>query len=195
MMMSMSTRSNMSAPVPRRPGSSPRSFSAPRSSRAVRVLALGVGDKAPAFSAKDQNGKTVSLSSLQLPIIGKAVVLAFYPSDGSPGCTKEMGAFRDAIAEFKKAGAVVVGVSKGTVESKKEFATDLDLPFTLINDENDEIRTAYGVKAELFGALPGRETFVIAKDGTIVARYSDAFGFDKHVLKSLEALEPATVMA
>merc|ERR1719231_1633415 len=115
----MSKKNAMACRVSARPQ---RSSRATRPARSLRVLALGVGDKAPAFSAKDQNGKTVSLSSLQLPLIGKAVVLAFYPSDGSPGCTKEMGAFRDAIAEFKKAGAVVVGVSKGTVESKKEFA-------------------------------------------------------------------------
>ena len=108
---------------------------------------------------------------------------------------QEMSAFRDAIAEFKKVGAVVVGVSNGTVESHKEFAGDLDLPFTLLADEDDAIRTAYGVKPALFGALPGRETFVIAKDGTIVARYADMFGVEKHITQALAALEPALVAA
>ena len=59
-----------------------------RAARTPAARALGVGDKAPAFSAKDQNGKTVTLSGLQLPLIGKSVVLAFYPADATPGCTK-----------------------------------------------------------------------------------------------------------
>ena len=78
-----------------------------------------VGDTAPNFSLKDQNGATVSLKSLQPPIFGKEVVLFFYPNDGSPGCTKQANAFRDAVAEFKALGAVVVGVSNGSQESHK----------------------------------------------------------------------------
>lgn len=78
-----------------------------------------MGDTAPNFSLKDQNGATVSLKSLQPPIFGKEVVLFFYPNDGSPGCTKQANAFRDAVAEFKALGAVVVGVSNGSQESHK----------------------------------------------------------------------------
>ena len=101
---------------------------------------------------------------------------------------------RDSIEErFSEAfDKINQGIHK---ESHKEFAGDLDLPFTLLADEDDAIRTAYGVKPALFGALPGRETFVIAKDGTIVARYADMFGVEKHITQALAALEPALVAA
>eukprot|EP00793_Prasinoderma_coloniale_P001109 PRCOL_00006100-RA len=163
--------------------------------RRSAARSLAVGEKAPNFKLADQNGTQVSLSGLQLPLIGKPVVLFFYPSDGSPGCTKEAGAFRDAIGEFKAAGATVIGISNGSIDSHKQFQLENDLPFALLCDDNDEVREAYGVKPALFGALPGRETFVIAKDGTCVMAFNDLFDSTAHVGKALEALQPANVMA
>lgn len=163
-----------------------------RATTAVRqpmsVAALTVGDKAPVFTLKDQNGKEVSLKKFQ-GLLGKPVVLYFYPKDNSPGCTKEAKAFKDSYAAFKKIGAEVIGVSSDSAESHKEFKQSLDLPFTLLADEAGEVRQLYEVPKDLFGLLDGRQTFVIGKDGAIKLIFNDQFGPEKHVEQALAALE------
>ncbi len=103
---------------------------------------LNVGDKAPAFSALDQNGKTVTLSDLK----GKSIVLYFYPRDMTPGRSVEACAFRDGQVSFKKKGAVVLGVSKDSRSSHRKFAEKYSLPFPLLVDEDFKIMKAYGVR-------------------------------------------------
>ena len=107
-------------------------------------LKLKEGDVAPEFSAATNGGGKVSLADLR----GKNVVLYFYPKDDTPGCTKEACAFRDYFAEFKKAGAVVLGVSTDPVKSHDKFAVKFKLPFTLLADEDKKIVQAYGVWGE-----------------------------------------------
>jgi peroxiredoxin Q/BCP len=131
-------------------------------------LKLKAGDPAPEFSAATNGGGRVSLADLR----GKNVVLYFYPRDDTPGCTKEACAFRDYFAEFKKAGAVVLGVSTDPVKSHDKFATKFELPFTLLADEDKKIVTAYGVWGEK--TFMGRKyqgthrvTFLIGPDGRI----------------------------
>ena len=80
-------------------------------------LKLKEGDKAPEFTAMTNEGATVSLSDYK----GKNVILYFYPRDNTPGCTKEACAFRDEFAEFKKKGAVVLGVSTDSPKSHAKF--------------------------------------------------------------------------
>lgn len=82
----------------------------------------------------------------------------------------------------------VIGVSSDSVESHKEFKGDLGLPFTLLSDEDGEVRKAYGVGKDLFGFLEGRETYVIDKKGVVQLKFNDQFGPEKHVDKALEAL-------
>jgi peroxiredoxin Q/BCP len=104
-------------------------------------LKLKEGDRAPDFTAAGNGGVTVKLSDLK----GKPVILYFYPKDDTPGCTKEACAFRDAYLDFKKAGAVVLGVSTDSAKSHDKFADKFKLPFTLLADEDKKIVEAYGV--------------------------------------------------
>ena len=114
-------------------------------------MSIAVGDKAPDFKLRDQNGKDVSLAGFRGK---KAVVLYFYPKDETPGCTKEACSFRDSYEEFVKAGAEVIGVSGDSVNKHKSFAEHHRLPFTLLADDGNLLRKAYGVPATLW-LLPG----------------------------------------
>ncbi|CAK0787409.1 hypothetical protein CVIRNUC_010629 [Coccomyxa viridis] len=153
----------------------------------IRNGNVQVGDKAPDFALTDQTGKTVKLSKFQ-GIFGKPVVLYFYPSDGSPGCTKQAAAFTQSYDAFKKAGAVVLGVSGDDVDSHVKFIGDQQIPFQLLADEGNKVRQQYGVKKDLLGLLEGRETYVIGKDGTVKLVYNNQFGPESHIEKALEAL-------
>ena len=123
---------------------------------------------APGFSASTEDGTTVSLSDFK----GKPVILYFYPRDDTPGCTKEACAFRDAFAEFRKKGAIVLGVSTDPVKSHSRFVAKYKLPFALLADEDKKLVNAYGVWAEK--RFMGRKymgthrvTFLIGPDGRI----------------------------
>jgi peroxiredoxin Q/BCP len=129
---------------------------------------LNEGDKAPDFTAKDQNGKTVSLSDYK----GKNVILYFYPKDDTPGCTAESCDFRDNYQSLLSKGYEVIGVSTDDEKSHKKFETKYSLPFTLIADEEKSIVEAYGVWVEknMYGKQymgTARTTFIIDGDGTI----------------------------
>ncbi|GAB3920044.1 thioredoxin-dependent thiol peroxidase [Mucilaginibacter myungsuensis] len=129
---------------------------------------LKEGDKAPNFTAKDQNGKEVSLSDFK----GKTTILYFYPKDDTPGCTAEACDFRDNYQSLLSKGYEVVGVSTDSEKSHKKFETKHSLPFTLIADESKEINEAYGVWVEknMYGKKymgTARLTFIIDGDGII----------------------------
>ena len=125
------------------------------------------GNKAPDFSGKNQDGKTIKLSSFRGK---KKVVLYFYPKDMTPGCTTEACDFRDQFKEFKN--TVILGVSVDSPERHRKFIDKYNLPFELIADENKKICTKYGVWQEkkLYGkTFMGivRSTFIIDKAGTV----------------------------
>ncbi len=131
-------------------------------------LKLKEGDKAPAFSAPTNGGGQLSLAELK----GKNVILYFYPKDDTPGCTKEACAFRDHFADFKKKGAIVLGVSVDPVKSHDKFVEKFKLPFPLLADEDKKIVEAYGVwgqKSFMGRKYMGihRVTFLIGPDGKI----------------------------
>ncbi len=126
------------------------------------------GKKAPAFSLKDQGGKTVKLADFA----GKHVVLYFYPKDSTPGCTQEACDFRDGHAKLLKKGAVVLGVSPDSEKSHAKFATKYSLPFPLLVDSDHALAEKYGAWGEkvLYGRkFMGiiRSTFLIAPDGKV----------------------------
>jgi thioredoxin-dependent peroxiredoxin len=132
------------------------------------MITLKEGDKAPAFSGKDQNGKKVALSELK----GKKVVLYFYPEDDTPTCTVQACNLRDNYALLKKHGFEVIGVSPNDEKSHKKFETKFNLPFTLLADPDHAIINKYGVWGEkqMFGNKymgVHRTTFVINEKGII----------------------------
>ena len=124
-------------------------------------MALSVGTDAPAFTAKDTNGNTVSLSDFA----GKTVVLYFYPKDDTPGCTKQACSFRDAYADYQGKDVIVLGVSKDDESSHQQFTNKYNLPFPLLADTDGAIIKAYDVDG---GGYAKRVTYVIDGTGKIV---------------------------
>lgn len=146
---------------------------------------LQIGDKIPDFSLQDQHGKTITSQSL----LGKgALVIYFYPKDDTPGCTKEACSFRDNFEAFTDINATVVGISADNVQSHKKFAKKYNLPFTLLSDNNNDVRKQFGVKGDFFGLIPGRVTFVANAKGEIIYVFSSQSKATEHITKSLEAI-------
>jgi len=132
------------------------------------MIKLKEGDKAPAFTGIDQDGRKVSLADFK----GKKVVLYFYPQDMTPTCTVQACNLRDNFSMLKKKGFEVIGVSPDEVAKHKKFEQRNKLPFTLIADISHKILDKYGVwdQKQLFGhKYMGvlRTTFVIDEKGII----------------------------
>ncbi len=129
---------------------------------------LTIGQKAPAFTGKDQNGKAISLKDY----LGKKVVIYFYPQDDTPTCTVQACNLRDNYALLKKEGFGIIGISPDAEAKHKKFETKYNLPFTLIADDKLKIIEKYNVWGEkkLYGrAYMGlhRTTFVLDEKGII----------------------------
>ena len=145
------------------------------------MASVQVGDHAPDFTLTSQSGQQVSLAEFRG---SKAVVLFFYPKDGTAVCTKEACSFRDAYEDFVQAGAVVIGVSSDSAESHQAFASGHRLPFVLLADTDGSVRKAFGVPKTL-GIMPGRVTYVIDKEGIVRHVFSSQFAADRHVAEAL----------
>ena len=146
------------------------------------------GHKAPAFTLKDQAGKTHSLKDYA----GKPLVLYFYPKDDTPGCTTEACNFRDALPDFSKVKATVLGVSVLDTASKAKFAAKHKLNFPLLADEDHQVADKYGAWQErsLYGRKfmgVARTTYLIAPDGKVEQRW-DKVKVDGHADEVLDAL-------
>ena len=115
------------------------------------------------------------------------VVLFFYPKDDSPGCTREVCAFRDYFEEFGKLDAEIIGISSDSVESHRSFAAKHDLSFALLSDERGNIRRLYGVP-KTFGLFPGRVTYVIDKEGVVNHVFASQLSVERHVQEALTVL-------
>lgn len=150
-------------------------------SRAQNTNQLAIGDKAPAFTAKTDDGSTWKLADY----VGKKnVVVYFYPAAMTGGCTKQACAYRDAQPAIESANAVVVGISGDNVEGLKLFKKAENLNFTLLSDQTGEIAKSFGVPLKdggtitrevegksydlVRGATASRWTFIIDKKGNIV---------------------------
>ncbi len=146
---------------------------------------MGVGDKAPIFSLPDINGKTIHLKDY----IGKKIlVVYFYPKDETAGCTTEACTFRDRYELFKKAEAEVIGISGDSIESHTNFSSKYKLPFILLSDVDNSVRTSYGVKST-FGIIPGRVTYIIDRKGIIRHIFVSQFNPKKHVDEALKIID------
>lgn len=129
---------------------------------------LEINKKAPSFTAKDQQGNTVSLKQF----LGKKVILYFYPQDATPTCTVQACNLRDNFALLTKQGFIVIGVSPDDANSHQKFATKQQLPFILLDDSNKKMIEKYGVWGEkqLYGRQYmglHRTTFLIDEKGII----------------------------
>ena len=128
---------------------------------------LPVGAEAPDVEAVSAGGASTRLSSLR----GQTVVVYFYPADGTPGCTREACAFRDAWTKLESARVAVIGVSSQSRESHLAFEKDQHLPFPLAADESGGVQRAYGVPKGLFGY--SRVSFLVDATGKIVRVWPD----------------------
>ena len=132
------------------------------------AITLKVGDKAPVFNAKNELGKTISLTDYK----GKKLVLYFYPKDDTPGCTAEACDLRDNYHTLLSQGFEILGVSPDNQAKHQKFIAKYELPFSLLSDEDNAVATAYGTWSEksmygktYMGIL--RTTFVIDEKGKI----------------------------
>jgi thioredoxin-dependent peroxiredoxin len=113
------------------------------------------GGQAPDFTLTDQDGQPVTLSALR----GRNVVLYFYPKADTPGCTKQACGVRDHAADYEEANAVVLGISKDPVENLRKFADKYGLPFTLLSDDGNAVKEAYGAGK--------RSTVIVDPEGNV----------------------------
>lgn len=149
---------------------------------------LEAGSKAPDFTLKDQNGKTVTLSDYS----GSTVVLYFYPKANTSGCTTQACGVRDHKSDYANAGATVIGVSPDEVKAIKKFDDTNGFGFTLLADKDHKVADLYGtwVEKSMYGNKymgVQRATFIINGDGKI-ARVFPKVQPKKHddvVLKAL----------
>jgi peroxiredoxin Q/BCP len=139
------------------------------------------GQKAPAFSLLGNDGKEHSL----LDYRGKKVVLFFYPKDSTPGWTKEACGFRELNTQIEKAGAVVLGISKDSVDSHNKFAGKFNLPFVLLSDPKADVMKkyrAFGKKMMYGKTVEGtiRSTLVIDSKGDVIKHWPAVKKADQH---------------
>ena len=150
---------------------------------------LEEGKKAPAFTLRDEAGKSVSLGDYA----GKDVVVYFYPKDDTPGCTKEACGFRDAWKELQALGVAVLGVSPDGAMSHQRFASKYKLPFPLLSDPAKAVMEKYGAWGEktmygkkVIGVI--RSTVWIGPDGKVKKHWKRVAKAEAHPEEVLEAL-------
>jgi thioredoxin-dependent peroxiredoxin len=155
---------------------------------------IAAGDSAPDFTLADQGGNEVTLSDLR----GETVVLYFYPRADTPGCTIQACGVRDRGAEYRAAGARVLGVSPDTVKDVKKFADKFDLDFTLLADADHAVAEKYGVWGErsMYGRTymgVQRTTFLIDPEGSVAKLFPNVSPktHDDMVLAALGELKSA----
>ena len=154
-------------------------------------MSVSVGDSAPTFSAATDGDGKLDLAALK----GRKVVLYFYPKDDTSGCTKEACGFKEALPDFSKLDAEILGVSKDSVKSHDKFKAKYDLPFKLVSDEDGSICENYGVWVEksMYGRKYmgiERATFLIDEEGVVqgVWRKVKVPGHVDAVLKAAQEL-------
>jgi peroxiredoxin Q/BCP len=149
-------------------------------------------NKAPAFTLPTDEGGKVRLADFR----GRPVVLYFYPKDDTPGCTREACAFRDRRADWKKLGAVVLGISADDLASHGKFRKKFDLNFPLLSDVDHAVAEKYGAWREknMYGKKSmgiQRSTYLIDRDGKVakVWKRVNVDGHDQQVLEALWELD------
>jgi len=129
---------------------------------------LTIGMKAPDFTLMNQDHEPISLSNFQ----GKKVVLYFYAKDHTPGCTRQSAAFAKYYQKYQELGVTIIGISRDSVASHRQFADKNKLPFILLSDPDRKVIESYGVWQEkkMYGKTAmgiARSTFIIDENGWI----------------------------
>ena len=152
------------------------------------LAALKTGDKAPDFTLQSSLGGKVSTFHLADALKAGPVVLYFYPAAFTPGCTIEAHMFADAIGDYKKLGATVIGVSHDGIEKLNKFSvSECRSKFAVAADTDQAVMKAYDAVLAQAPQYANRTSYVIAPDGTILYTYT-ALNPDKHVENTLGAL-------
>ena len=147
---------------------------------------LQTGDKLPDFTLPDQNGEPFDIREVRGEHI---LVIYFYPKDDTPGCTKEACSFRDQFEDLTDKGAYVIGISSDSPESHEQFKKKYQLPFTLLSDQDKEVRNLFGVPTSLMGLLPGRVTYIIDRNGLIRQVFNSQLNAEQHVEEASKVIE------
>jgi thioredoxin-dependent peroxiredoxin len=146
------------------------------------MIAPGIGDLAPDFTLPGTGGREYTLSEYR----DQRVVLAFYPGDFTPGCTRQMCSYRDNFTDFQRLDAVVLGISPQGVESHESFTAKHGFPFPLLADPEKKVIDAYGVGAPVIGVR--RSIFLIGGDGVVQYRHVGLLGMTFRKSKELAAI-------
>jgi peroxiredoxin Q/BCP len=154
-------------------------------------MTVAIGKPAPKFDMPADGGGRISLAALK----GRRVVLYFYPKDDTPGCSAEACGFRDALPDFRRVNAVVIGVSRDSVAAHDKFKAKYDLPFVLASDADGKTSAAYGtwVEKSMYGRKymgMERSTFLIDEKGIVrgLWRKIKVKGHVEDVLEAVKAL-------
>jgi peroxiredoxin Q/BCP len=126
---------------------------------------LAPGSVVPDLSGPDQAGTMRRVADER----GHPLVVFFYPKDGTPGCTKEACAFRDAWERYRQAGVQVFGVSADEQKSHEQFAKEQRLPFPIVADPGHAWSAAFGVTTRL--GMDARVSFLVDGSGKVVKAY------------------------
>ncbi len=145
---------------------------------------MKVGNKAPDFTLRAQDGRMVSLHDF---VGSKNVVIYFYPKDFTIGCTAETKAFSENYDELLRLGAEVLGISTGSSESHGTFAEECGAKFPLLADERGRVRESFGATGS-FGMIPGRVTFVVDKQSIVRHVFSSQIRPRQHISEAVAAL-------
>jgi peroxiredoxin Q/BCP len=127
-----------------------------------------VGTEAPEFSLLDETGEPISLHET---LEKGPVLLAFYPADFTPVCTRQMCNYRDSLEEFNAQGIQILGISRNTVDSHKRFKARYDIPFPLLSDPKNNIARLFGCTSLLLFGGVSRAVFIVDQKGRILYRY------------------------
>jgi thioredoxin-dependent peroxiredoxin len=150
---------------------------------------LEPGERAPAFTLPDQDGRPVSLADYA----GSPVVVYFYPADDTPGCTKEACQFNENLSAFERSGAKVVGISPDGAAKHVRFREKYGLTFPLLSDPGHDVMTTYGAWGEktMYGKKTVgtiRSTFLVGADGKVKRAWYNVKA-DGHAAKVLDELQ------
>jgi peroxiredoxin Q/BCP len=148
---------------------------------------MKTGDKAPLFELPDETGTPRKLADF---LANGPVVLFFYPAAMTSGCTAEACHFRDLAGEFAAVGAQRIGISVDGVDKQKQFSEKHGFDYPLLSDVDGAVAAQFGVKRGLLGKLVPvqRKTFVIDRDGTVIADIKNEFKFAEHADRALAVL-------